>query len=48
MEPSSSISPRDAIEMYNEYLTDSVTIYVDSNNKVVEWQESTENSISTR
>ena len=39
LEPAEGLSARDIADMYKEYLTESHVEYVDSNNKVVEWQE---------
>ena len=46
--PSTELSARAAIDMYQEYLVDSSVEYVDSNNKRVEWQEHKQNSIGIR
>lgn len=47
-EPSVGISARNAVDMYQEYLIDSVVEYVDSNNKKIEWQENVSDSFGAR
>lgn len=47
-EPSIGISAWDALDMYKDYLTSSVSSYVNQNGKTIEWHENTEESVATK